>query len=224
MAVAQMDYALSNQNQNKATRRIVTFLAIIAFFSSSPSFELLAANWNNSSSATETKLSDKTLNISEVIQSFDVIIEAGTLQSLKRLPWEYDFSNKDVWTDLKKEKCFFSLSRREIEDKRIELLASGAFSIENGKIIFGSNSWKTRGMSSPEYLKNESNLRVLRNGIPIGKIPFFLLFTNKGEVARPPKYVELSKQRESGDNESVEGRYSFYVDDWAEGLLDVRDC
>ena len=224
MAVAQMDYALGNQNQNKITRRIVTFLAIIAFFSSSPSFELLAANWNNSSSATETKLSDKTLNISEVIQSFDVIIEAGTLQSLKRLPWEYDFSNKDVWTDLKKEKCFFSLSRREIEDKRIELLASGAFSIENGKIIFGSNSWKTRGMSSPEYLKNESNLRVLRNGIPIGKIPFFLLFTNKGEVARPPKYVELSKQRESGDNESVEGRYSFYVDDWAEGLLDVRDC
>ena len=224
MAVAQMDYALSNQNQNKTTRRIVTFLAIIAFVSSSPSFELLAANWNNSSSATETKLSDKTLNISEVIQSFDVIIEAGTLQSLKRLPWEYDFSNKDVWTDLKKEKCFFSLSRREIEDKRIELLASGAFSIENGKIIFGSNSWKTRGMSSPEYLKNESNLRVLRNGIPIGKIPFFLLFTDKGEVARPPKYVELSKQRESGDNESVEGRYSFYVDDWAEGLLDVRDC
>ena len=219
-----MDYALSNQNQNKTTRRIVTFLAIIAFFSSSPSFELLAANWNNSSSATETKLSDKTLNISEVIQSFDVIIEAGTLQSLKRLPWEYDFSNKDVWTDLKKEKCFFSLSRRTIKDKRIELLASGAFSIENGKIIFGSNSWKTRGMSSPEYLKNESNLRVLRNGIPIGKIPFFLLFTDKGEVARPPKYVELSKQRESGDNESVEGRYSFYVDDWAEGLLDVRDC
>jgi hypothetical protein len=224
MAVAQMDYALSNQNQNKTTRRIVTCLAIIAFFSSSPSFEPLAANWNNSSSATETKLSDKTLNISEVIQSFDVIIEAGTLQSLKRLPWEYDFSNKDVWTDLKKEKCFFSLSRREIEDKRIELLASGAFSIENGKIIFGSNSWKTRGMSSPEYLKNESNLRVLRNGIPIGKIPFFLLFTNKGEVARPPIYVELSKQRELGDNESVEGRYSFYVDDWAEGLLDVRDC
>ena len=224
MAVAQMDYALGNQNQNKITRRIVTFLAIIAFFSSSPSFELLAANWNNSSSATETKLSDKTLNISEVIQSFDVIIEAGTLQSLKRLPWEYDFSNKDVWTDLKKEKCFFSLSRREIEDKRIELLASGAFSIENGKIIFGSNSWKTRGMSSPEYLKNESNLRVLRNGIPIGKIPFFHLFTMKGEVARPPKYVELSKQRELGDNEKVEGRYSFYVDDWAEGLLDVRDC
>ena len=219
-----MDYALSNQNQNKITRGIVTFLAIIAFFSSSPSYELLAASWNNSSSATETKLSDKTLNISEVIQSFNVIIEARTLQSLKRLPWEYDFSRKDVWTDLKKEKCFFSLSRRVIENNRIELLASGALSIENGKIVFGKNSWKTRGMSNPDYLKNESDLRVLRNGIPTGKIPFFLLFTNKGEVARPPKYVELSKQRELGDNEKVEGRYSFYVDDWAEGLLDVRDC
>ena len=219
-----MNYALNNQNQNKPPFRIVLFIAIIAFFGSIPLFELSAAVWKNSSSTIETKSSDKTLNISEFIQTFDVVMETETLQSLKRLPWEYDFSGKDVWTDLKKEKCFFSLSRRTIKDKRIELLASGAFSIENGKIIFGSNSWKTRGMSSPEYLKNESNLRVLRNGIPIGKIPFFLLFTDKGEVARPPKYVELSKQREAGDNESVEGRYSFYVDDWAEGLLDVRDC
>ena len=226
MAVAQMDYTLGNQNQNQnqITPRIVTFLTIIAFFGLIPLFEPRAANWNNSSSAAETTLSDKTLNISEVIQSFDVIIKAETLQSLKRLPWEYDFSRKDVWTDLKKERCFFSLSRRVIESNRVELLASGTLSIENGKIIFGSNSWKTRGMSSPEYLKNESNLRVLRSGIPIGKIPFFLLFTNNGEVARPPKYVELSNRRELGDNEKVEGRYSFYVDDWAEGLLDVRDC
>ena len=199
-------------------------MAILAFLSFIPLFELQSAVWKNSSSTTETNSSDKTLNISEVIQSFDVVMEAETSQSLKRLPWEYDFSGKDVWTDLKKEKCSFSLSRRVIEDKRTELLASVAYSIEHGKIIFSSNSWKTGGMSSPEYLKNESNLRVLRNGIPIGKIPFFLLFTNKGEVARPPKYVELSKRRELGDTENVEGRYSFYVDDWAEGLLDIRNC
>ena len=224
MAVVPMNYTLNNQDQNKPSLWIVLFLVITAFLGSISSFELRATVWKNSSSTSETKSSDKTLKISEVIQTFDVVMETETFQSLKRLPWEYDFSGKDVWTDLKKEKCFFSLSRRVIEDKRIELLASGAFSIENGKIIFGSNSWKTGGMSSPEYLKNESNLRVSRNGIPVGKIPFFLLFTNKGEVARPPKYVELSKQRESGDNESVEGRYSFYVDDWAEGLLDVRNC
>ena len=102
-------------------------------------------------------------------------MEAETLQSLKRLPWEYDFSSKDVWTDLKKEKCFFSLSRRTIEDKRIELLASGAFSIENGKIIFGSNSWKTRGMSSPEYLKNESPSAPM-----VLKDDPTLMFTNAG--------------------------------------------
>jgi hypothetical protein len=217
-----MNYTLNNKNQ--IFIKISTFMAILAFLSFIPLFELQSAVWKNSSSTTETKSSDKTLNISEVIQSFDVVMEAETSQSLKRLPWEYDFSSKDVWTDLKKEKCFFSLSRRPFEDKRIELLASGAFSIENGKVLFGSNSWKTRGMSSPDYLKNESNLRVLRNGMPIGKIPFFLLFTNEGEVARPPEYVELSKRRELGDTENVEGRYSFYVDDWAEGLLDIRNC
>lgn len=219
-----MNCAFNNQYQNRPYFGIVLFLAIIAFFGSMPAFDLRAAVWKNPSPTTETKSSNKTLNRSEDIQVFDVIIENKTRQGLKRLPWEYDFSNKDVWEGLNKEKCFFSLSRRVIEDKRIEKLASGEFSIKNGKVIFGRNSWNTKGMSSPEYLKNEGNLRVLQNGIPIGKIPFFHLFTNQGEVARPPIYVELSKQRESGDSESVEGRYSFYVDDWAEGLLDVRVC
>ena len=70
-----MNYALNNQNQNKLSLRIVLFLAIIAFFGSIPLFELSAAVWKNSSSTIETKSSDKTLNISEVIQTFDVVME-----------------------------------------------------------------------------------------------------------------------------------------------------
>ncbi|MBT6123307.1 MAG: hypothetical protein HOH48_08070 [Candidatus Puniceispirillum sp.] len=79
-------------------------------------------------------------------------------------------------------------------------------------------------MADPSYLQDEGNLRLLKDGKPIGKMPYFHLFINQGEVARPPEYVELTKEREQGDKGSPEGVFSFYVDDWQEGLLSVRNC
>ena len=103
-------------------------------------------------------------------------------------------------------------------------MASGRLKIENGIFEFRRNSWRTGGMAEPLYLKDEGNLRVLLDGSPIGKMPYFHLFINQGEIARPPKYVELTKEREQGDKGSPEGIFSFYVDDWQEGLLSVRNC
>ena len=79
-------------------------------------------------------------------------------------------------------------------------------------------------MADPSYLQDEGNLRLLKDGRPIGKMPYFHLFINQGEVARPPEYVELTKEREKGDRGSPEGVFSFYVDDWQEGLLSIQNC
>ena len=95
---------------------------------------------------------------------------------------------------------------------------------ENGIFEFRRNSWRTGGMAEPSYLKDEGNLRVLLDGSPIGKMPYFHLFINQGEVALPPEYVELTKEREQGDKGSPEGVFSYYVDDWQEGLLSIRNC
>jgi len=208
---------LTNNHQIK----ISLYLCFLTFFNLNISE---AAIWKNPPSEKEEIASKEKLKQSKVIQSFDIIIDAKAAKRLKRLPWEYNFLNKDIWKNLNKQKCFFSINRRPIKNKRVELMASGTLEIKNGTVFFTSNSWRTRGMSSSDYLKNESNLKILRNGVPVGKMPYFHLFINQGEVARPPLYVELSKEREKGETDTVEGYYSFYVDDWQEGIFNIRNC
>ena len=128
--------------------------------------------------------------------SFDVAINGSALENLKRLPFEFDFSKHKIWTDMSEVGCFFEIQRRPIEDRRLETTASGRLRINNGVFDFRRHSWRTRGMADPSYLQYEGNLRLLKDGILIGKIPYFHLFINQGGVALPPEYVELTKERE----------------------------
>jgi hypothetical protein len=161
---------------------------------------------------------------SDGIMSFDVALSGSALENLKRLPFEFDFSKHEIWTDMPNMACLFKIERRPIEDRRLETMASGRLKIENGVFTFLQNSWRTRGMADPSHLQDEGNLRLLKDGTPVGKMPYFHLFINQGEVARPPRYVELTKEREQGEKGSPEGTFSFYVDDWQEGLFSLRFC
>ena len=161
---------------------------------------------------------------SDEIVSFDVAISSSAVENLKRLPFEFDFSKHKIWTDSPKLDCGFTISRRPIEDRRVETMSLGRLHIRQGSIVFGSHRWRTGGMADQSYLQDEGNLRLLKDGRPIGKMPYFHLFINQGEVAKPPRYVELTKEREQGEKGSPEGVFSFYVDDWQEGLLSIRHC
>ena len=55
-------------------------------------------------------------------------------------------------------------------------------------------------------------------------MPYFHLFINKGEVAQPPLYVDLTRDREAGSPNTVPGIYSFYVDGWQDGLFQIIHC
>ena len=193
-------------------------LIVAALIFGTPS-AVLAKDWSNKKTDSAGKLTK-----SEEIMSFDVAISGSTLENLKRLPFEFDFSKHEIWTEMPAVGCAFEIQRRPIEDRRLETMASGRLKIENGIIEFRRNSWRTGGMAEPSFLKDEGNLRVLLDGSPIGKMPYFHLFINQGEVALPPEYVELTKEREQGDKGSPEGVFSFYVDDWQEGLLKIRRC
>ena len=133
---------------------------------------------------------------SDEIMSFDIAISGSALENLKRLPFEFDFSKHKIWTDMPEVGCFFEIQRRPIEDRRLETMASGRLRINNGVFDFRRHSWRTLGMADPSYLQDEGNLRLLKDGRPIGKMPYFHLFINQGEVALPPEYVELTKERE----------------------------
>lgn len=180
---------------------------------------LLAKDWSNKKTDSAGKLTK-----SQEIMSFDIAISGSALENLKRLPFEFDFSEHEIWTEMPAVGCSFEIQRRPIEDRRLETMASGRLKIEKGIFEFLRNSWRTGGMAEPSHLKDEGNLRVLLDGSPIGKMPYFHLFINQGEVALPPEYVELTKEREQGDRGSPEGVFSFYVDDWQEGLLKIARC
>ena len=175
-------------------------------------------------SKNKSKLKTGKLAKSDEIMSFDVAISGSAIENLKRLPFEFDFSKHKIWTDISNLNCNFNISRRPIEDRRVETMALGQLQIRQGAVIFGSHVWRTGGMADRSYLQNEGNLKLLKDGRPIGKMPYFHLFINQGEVAKPPRYVELTKERERGKKGSPEGVFSFYVDDWAEGLLSIRNC
>ena len=191
-------------------------VAVLIFGNSSA---VLAKDWSNKKTDDAGKLAK-----SEEIMSFDVSISGSSLENLKRLPFEFDFTRYEIWTDLPEHRCAFKLERRRIENQRIELMASGRLRIEKGTVSFRRNKWNTGGMADKSFLQDEGNLKILMDGAPVGKIPYFHLFTNQGEVARPPEYVELTKERIQGDDGSPEGTFSFYVDDWQEGLFTIKNC
>ena len=161
---------------------------------------------------------------SDDIKVFDVAIDEETMAGLKRLPWEFDYSVLDVWTELNAQNCRFQINRRMLENKRLEQMAGGTFNVVDGTVMFASHSWRTGGMANADYLKYESNLKILRDGRPAGKMPYFHLFINKGEVALPPVFVELTREREAGAVGSISGAFSFYVDEWQDGLLEISNC
>ena len=191
-------------------------VAVLIFGTSSA---VLAKDWSKQKTDGAGKLTK-----SEEITSFDISISGSGLENLKRMPFEFDFTKYEIWNDMPAVRCFFYIHRRPIEDRRLEEMASGRLRIENGVFKFLRNRWRTGGMAESSHLQDEGNLRLLRDGRPVGKMPYFHLFINQGEVARLPEYVELTKEREQGDKGSPEGVFSFYVDDWQEGLLKIRRC
>jgi len=158
------------------------------------------------------------------VESFEITIDEPSLKNLKQLSNFFDFKDVAIWSDLPHQQCQFKIHRRPFHDRRLELMAYGEFNIREGIFDFQSNSWRTNGMSDETYLKEEANLRFTRSGLPVGIIPYFHLFVNQGEVALPPLYVELSDTKEEGNALSLEGSYSFYVDEWQEGILSISKC
>ena len=208
----------------RIARAILTLFASLFALYSGPSF---SESQKNSFLKTLNQKQTKPevhLKKSDEIAFFDVALDKAKLSELKRLPYEFDFSKYEIWAKLNKKQCRFEIIRRPIENRRRELMASGLFDIQEGHIIFGKHIWRTRGMADESYLHHESNLKIQKNGSPVGKMPYFHLFINKGEVALPPMFVEMVKEREKGNTGEINGSFSFYVDDWQEGVLEIKNC
>tara|TARA_B000000475_G_scaffold226677_1_gene191015 strand:- start:127 stop:1248 length:1122 start_codon:yes stop_codon:yes gene_type:complete len=85
------------------------------------------------------------------------------------------------------------------------------------------------GLSSdPSYLEDEVNLKLTENGHLVGKMAYFLLSVNDGEVPMNPLYVVLNEHKRSTPINPTLKNTSFEqfinVEDWAGGVLFVSGC
>ena len=188
--------------------------------------EPVALTFKTTSESSENGKATKkgALTKSDMITRYEVKIDEKLVANLKRPPTYFDFSKVKI-TSASNLKCSFDISRQEIETSNTEDLGWGMLEMLDGRIHFLKNSWRTGGISSPLFLQTEANLVLNKSGQLVGRMPYFHLFINKGEVARPPEYVTLGEnKKEFGDKNSPEGLHVFFVDDWQRGRIRVRNC
>jgi hypothetical protein len=164
------------------------------------------------------------LNKSKKIQEFDIQIDKNVISSLKRSPTSFDFADYEIDVLKKTWTCTFEIWRKVISNGDKHHLGRGDLTIVDGDVKIGDNYWKTGGMASPAYLTNEANLKLTTQGNIVGKMPYFHLFINDGEVALPPVYVTLNQQKLTGRATNPIGAHVFFVDDWQQGLFLVKSC
>ena len=175
-----------------------------------------------------TELTTLDLKLKEPsVRRFNVNI---TLKDLEEFTGrkQINLSKLNVMRELNYSNCRFTISRQQIETKRIESLATGMFTIESGLIKFGENSWYTGGLADGTYLIDQGVLVFSDDFKLSGSIPYFHLFVSAGEIAERPLQIDFSKNKEDKTwanlrkDKSWPKVYEFDVDHWQTGMIKLR--
>ena len=190
-------------------------------------------NANTSSNNSKSGSDNPEIKIYEVSFSPEVLDELLNLVVSKT---EFDFSKYKLTKNEDDFQCRFRMSRivyENIKEGKEEPwnIAEGSIIIKGSDVEFGSNSrWRMGGLSSdPSYLRDEVNIKLTDDGHFVGKMAYFNLNTNDGEVPINPMYPILSEHNRSTpinltniNNSSA--KLFIDVEDWAGGVMYIRNC
>jgi|ETNmetMinimDraft_8_1059916.scaffolds.fasta_scaffold22272_2 hypothetical protein len=143
---------------------------------------------------------------------------------------DYDFSHHNVANRVSK-KCKFHVRRVEydiVEEGKINSWAilTGSLSIKSGVVTISNGYWKQGGLSSDRGYLDEFNVRLTSDGHFVGKMAFFLLGVDTGEVPVSPLYPKLTlhKNNKPFDDNMRAAEFWIDVNDWAGGVMSVYSC
>jgi len=190
-------------------------------------------NKNTSSNKTKTKNKDSEIKIYEVSFSPGVLDELLNLVVSKT---DFDFSQYKLTNNKNDFQCHFSMTR--IVYEKIKEGQEEGWNIAEGNIIIkGSNvefekqaRWRMGGLSSDQsYLRDQVNIKLSDRGHLVGKMAYFNLKTNDGEVPTNPLYPILTEHKRSipiNLNDITNTAAKFYIDveDWAGAVMYVNGC
>ena len=144
----------------------------------------------------------------------------------------FDFSPYDMFDMNPPMVCEFRLRRVVYEEVKEGMMEH--WNMARGKITFAGKGvemdgkWRMKGLSKdPSYLKNEVNLGLTKQGHLVGKMAYFHLVIDPGEVPRKPLYVELLPHQRSQTLDFQDPKFAeFWIDveDWAGGALRIWSC
>lgn len=162
-----------------------------------------------------------------VVRKFQINILVDELEKFTGRR-QLDLSKLNLLVNLSHQKCFFKISRKQIESKKIERLASGSFSVEGGVVKFGKNRWQTGGLADKSYLIEQGALAFTDDYLLHGTIPYFHLFVSPGEIAQKPMQIDFNGTTYGDDQNKLKPDepwpkvYPFYVDTWQSGIIHFR--
>jgi len=199
-----------------------------------------AGGSNNNNSKAETSSNSSSSVKATKIEIYDVVFSANTKEELlNRIvsKLDYDFSKHKLATHIQDTNCKFVINRiaydkSEAGEIQSWALATGFVNIKDGNVDFVKASWRQGGLSlDPSYFKDETNVKLTADGHFVGKIAYFPLSVDKGEVPKNPLYPTLNKHQRSSaatfkDNNIIRARTRYFIDveDWAGGILSISDC
>ena len=190
---------------------------------------------NNASNSAGTQQSKKLLPKNQGIVIYSVKLDPQTKQQLLSQPinrTEFDFSAYQLATVAQPITCQFNLRRVNFNDHvegKVENwnIAQGRMLLTNDGVKIEGH-WRMGGLSKdPSYLKHEVNLKLTKAGHLVGKMAYFHLNVNAGEVFKNPVYVELKPHKRSKPlniNESNKAELWTDVEDWAGGVWQLTSC
>lgn len=194
---------------------------------------LYKENKNISLNKTKTKNKDLEIKIYEVSFSPGVLDELLNLVISKT---DFDFSQYKLTNNKNDFQCRFSMTRivyEKIKEGQEEgwNIAEGNIIIKGSNVEFGHQArWKMGGLSSdPSYLKDQVNIKLSNRGHLVGKMAYFNLKTNDGEVPTNPLYPILTEHKRStpinlNNIKNTAGKFYIDVEDWAGAVMYIEGC
>ena len=190
-------------------------------------------NAKSSSKDSKSESNDSEIKIYEVSFAPEVLDELLNLVVSKT---DFDFSEYKLNQNEDDFQCRFTMTRivyENIKEGKEEgwNIAEGNIDIRGSNVEFGSDAkWRMGGLSSdPSYMRDQVNLKLTEDGHIVGKMAYFNLHVDNGEVPINPMYPILTEHKRSTpinlSNKSYTNAKLFIdVEDWAGGVMYVRNC
>ena len=190
-------------------------------------------NKNTPSNKTKNKNKDSEIKIYEVSFSPGVLDELLNLVVSKT---DFDFSQYKLTNNKNDFQCRFSMTRivyEKIKEGQEEgwNIAEGNINIKGSNIEFGKKArWRMGGLSlDSSYLRDQVNIQLSDRGHLIGKMAYFNLKTNDGEVPTNPLYPILTEHKRStpinlNNIKNTSAKFYIDVEEWAGAVMYINSC